>query len=99
MEDTTVSAVKTTTVWRCLDARWIDNDPECDVIALVMQAAGAEFGVVCSGPKGMKSNDFIPAVHAALAALIGAAGGDIEQVGARDASQGDLFDTGGQRAN
>jgi hypothetical protein len=94
-----MSDVKTTTVWRCLDAQWIDTDKDCDAIALTMQRAGAEFAVVCSGPKGMKSNDFIPAVHAALAALTASAGGDLSVIGASTAAQGDLFDTGDQRAN
>ena len=69
------------------------------IIALTMQAHGAEFAVACSGPKGMKSNDFISAVHAALAALISSAGGDLSVIGASDGRQGDLFDTGDQRAN
>jgi hypothetical protein len=46
----------------------------------------------------MKSNDFIPAVHAALAALTAAAGGDLRVIGASTEAQG-LFDTGDQRAN
>jgi len=99
MEGAAMSDVKTSTLWHCLYAQWVDTDPACDVIALTMQRAGAEFAVVCSGPKGMKSNDFIPAVYAALAVLIASAGGNLQIIGASTVAQGDLFDTGDQRAN
>jgi hypothetical protein len=94
-----MSDVKTTTtVWRCLDAQWVDGDPTCSVIALTMQSNGKEYAVVCSGPKGMKSNEFISAIRAAAASLIAAAGGDLKDTGC-SAANDSTFDTGDQRAN
>lgn len=93
-----MSDVPTATLWRCLDAQWIDTDPECDVIALTMRADGKDFNVACAGPKGMRSTDFIPAVRAAAAALIAAVGGDLAMVGASTPTD-NTFDTGDQRAN
>jgi hypothetical protein len=89
------TTVKTRTVWRLLDARFIDTDKECDVIALTMQSNGKEYAVVCSGPKGMKSNEFTPAIRAASAALLAATGGTLTDVVGDDPT----FDTGDQRAN
>jgi len=89
---------KTRTYWHVLDAQFVDTDKGCDVVALTMQLEGGDaYAVVCSGPKGMKSTDFIPAVRAAAEALIAVTGGAIS-VGT-DVRQGDLFDTGDQRAN
>jgi hypothetical protein len=93
-----MSTIKTSTVWRCIDAQWVDTDPTCSVIALVLQSNGKEFCVVCSGPKGMKSNDFIPAVRAAAASMLAASGGDLSAVGASTLDEA-KFDTGDQRAN
>jgi hypothetical protein len=84
-------------VWRVLDAFWINDDPTYDVIAISLQASGREYVVACSGPKGMNSNDFIPAVRAAAASLIRAVGGDMSVVNACDINA--VFDTGDQRAN
>ena len=90
--------VKTHTVWRCLEAQWVDDDPSCSVIALTMQMGGQEYAVVCSGPKGMRSPEFISAIRAAAAALLAAAGGDMKVVGGEPAND-PMFDTGDQRAN
>ena len=90
--------VKTSSLWRTLDAQWIDSDPACDVIALTMQSNGKEYAVVCSGPKGMKSNEFISAIRAAAASLIAVAGGDLKDTGC-SAANDPTFDTGDQRAN
>ena len=84
---------KTRTIWRLLDAQFVDADPDCDVVALTMQVEGGDtYAVVISGPKGMKSTGFIPAVRAASEALLAATGGAITV-----AADGDLFDTGDQR--
>ena len=91
--------VKTRTLWRCSDASWIDTEKDCDCMALTMQSGGEVFAVVVSGPKGMKSDRFVPAVQAAAAALVAACGGDPSVVGACAADQLDMFDTGDQRAN
>jgi hypothetical protein len=90
-----MSGVTTRVIWRLLDANWIDTDPDVSVITVVMQANGKEYVVVCSGPKGMKSDEFVPAITAAGAALNAASGGGV-RVGD---PQGDLFDTGTQRAS
>ena len=92
-----MSDVKTSTIWRCLESRWVDTDPDCDCITLTMQANGRSFAVVVSGPKRMKSDEFVPALQAAAAAIIMACGGDPSVVGASNAD--DTFDTGNQRAN
>jgi hypothetical protein len=88
----------TRTLWRLLDANWIDTDPDVSVISVVMQANGKEYVVVCSGPKGMRSDEFVPAITAAGAALNAASGGGVTAVRVGD-PQGDLFDTGNQRAS
>jgi hypothetical protein len=87
--------VKTRTMWRLLNAQWVDNDPVCDCIALTLQSAGKEYVVVCSGPKDMKPNEFIPAIRAASAALLAVTGGKLTDVVGDDST----FDTGDQRAN
>jgi hypothetical protein len=99
MEEPPMSDVKTSTLWRCAEARWVDTDPSCDCLALTMLGAGTTFAVVISGPKGMTSNDFIPAVQAAAAALIITCGGDPSVVGASTSQNDPTFDTGSQRAN
>jgi hypothetical protein len=96
MEEPPMS-VKTSTIWHCVESRWVDTDPDCDCIALTMQANGRSFAVVVSGPKRMKSDEFIPALQAAAAAMIMACGGDPSVVGASNVD--DTFDTGNQRAN
>jgi hypothetical protein len=93
-----LAEVKTHTLWRALDAQWVDDDPSCSVIALTMQSNGKEYAVVCSGPKGMESNEFISAIRAAAASLIAAAGGDLKDTGC-SAANDPKFDTGDQRAN
>jgi len=93
-----MAEVKTHTLWRALDAQWVDSDPTCDVIALTMQSNGKEYAVVCSGPKGMRSPEFTSAIRAAAATLLAAAGGDMADVGA-SAANDPTFDTGDQRAN
>jgi hypothetical protein len=87
--------VKTRVLWRTLDVNWIDTDPAVSVIAVTMQAKGKEYVVVCSGPKGMKSDEFVPAIIATGQSLNAASGGGIS-VGDPEA---DKFDTGTQRAN
>ena len=86
---------RTRTIWRLLDAQFVDADPDCDVVALTMKLEGGDaYAVVVSGPKGMKSTAFIPAVRAAYEALIAVTGATITV-----AADGDVFDTGDQRAN
>lgn len=85
----------TRVLWRLLDAQWIDTDPNVSVITVVMQANGKEYVVVCSGPKGMKSDEFVPAVTAAGEALNRASGGNVSVA----SSEADKFDTGDQRAS
>jgi hypothetical protein len=87
--------VKTRTLWKLFDAQWIDEDPDVSVITLVMQANGKEYVVVCSGPKGMKSDEFVPAIMAAGTVLNRTTGGDATVVDPTDAT----FDTGNQRAS
>jgi hypothetical protein len=74
-----------TSLWRIADCSWIDKDPEVDVIAVgvVNGRTGESYGVTCAGPKGMKSDQFVTAIRAALAGLIRASGGDMSEVGAR----------------
>jgi hypothetical protein len=88
-------SVKTRTAWRLLDANWIDIDPDVSVITVVMQANGKEYVVVCSGPKGMKSDEFVPAIVAAGQALNAASGGNVSVAD----PEADKFDTGNQRAS
>lgn len=89
--------VTTRTLWRVLDAQWIDKDPDGDVITVTLQAAGKDYVVTCSGPKGMRSDEFIPAVRAAEVALdVIANGGDITVV---NSDSDATFYTGDQRAN
>ena len=87
---------KTSSLWRVLDARWDDTDPETDVIAVAVQGAGSEYAVTCAGPKGMSPDQFITALRAGTAALIRSAGGDMSVVGGAPDT---TFDTGAQRAN
>ncbi len=91
----------TQVVWRVLSAVWIDTDPQVDVIALSLQASGKMYCVTCAGPKDMSSNEFIPAVRAACAAMIAACGGDMSVVGVGTAETAEIakFDTGDQRAS
>ena len=86
---------KTRTEWRIVDAQWIDEDPDVSVIAVTVQSNGKEYAVVCSGPKGMKSDEFVPAITAAGHVLNISSG---TAVSVAD-PQGDLFDTGNQRAS
>jgi hypothetical protein len=88
----------TRTAWAVLDAKWVDTDPECDVIAVELQANGKNYSVACSGPKNMKSNEFISAMYAAAAGLIRASGNDLSSLKVVDDSTAQ-FDTGDQRAN
>jgi hypothetical protein len=90
-----MSAVTTRVIWRTLDASWIDTDPDVSVITVVMQANGKEYVVVCSGPKGMKSDEFVPAIISAGQSLNAASGGNVS-ISNPDA---DKFDTGTQRAS
>lgn len=87
--------VKTRTVWRMIDAKWIDTDPDVSVITIVLQSEGKEYVVVCSGPKGMKSDEFVPAIIAAGRFLNVACGDVVTDSQMADAT----FDTGDQRAN
>ena len=90
-----MSEVPTRTLWQLIDAQWIDNDPDVSVITVVMQANGKEYVVVCSGPKGMKSDEFVPAITAAGSALNAASGNQIKLAD----PEADKFDTGSQRAS
>jgi hypothetical protein len=90
-----MSGVTTRVLWRLLDAHWIDTDPDVSIISIVMQANGKEYVVVCSGPKGMKSDEFVPAITAAGAALNAASGGGVSL----SDPETDKFDTGNQRAS
>jgi hypothetical protein len=91
-----MSAAQTSTLWRVTGSDWIDDEPDVSTIALSLRANNEDYAVACTGPKGMKSDQFISALRAAAAALIGASGGDLSTVGA---AQLGLFDTGDQRAN
>ncbi len=86
----------TRVLWQVLDASWIDTDPDVSVIAVVLRASGKEYVVVCSGPKGMKSDEFVPAVIAAGSALNKSSGGGISVA---DPAADNTFDTGDQRAS
>ena len=90
-----MSDVPTRTLWRVLDAKWIDTDPDVSVITIVLQANGKEYVVACSGPKGMKSDEFTSAVQAVATTLIRANGGRIAVADPDTVA----FDTGDQRAN
>jgi NAD(P)H-dependent flavin oxidoreductase YrpB (nitropropane dioxygenase family) len=90
--------VKTSSVWQLLDAHWVDVDPDADVIVVAVKGGGHEYVVTCAGPNNMTTNDFIPAMRAAVAGLIRAAGGDMSAVGARTTTD-PTFDTGDQRAS
>lgn len=92
---TTSTSTSTICIWRVLDAQWIDTDPDVSVIAVTLQASGKEYVVVCSGPKGMLSDEFTSAVQAAATTLIRANGGNISVAD----PQMDMFDTGDQRAS
>lgn len=91
-----MSGVKTSTLWGVTGADWLDTEEDVDSITLSLRSNGEDHAVACTGPKGMKSDQFISAIRAAAAALIQANGGDITTVGA---AQLGLFDTGDQRAN
>jgi hypothetical protein len=90
-----MSGIHTRVLWRVIDAQWIDTDPDTSVIAVVLQASGKEYVVVCSGPKGMRSDEFVPAITAAGSVLNRSSGGGISVAD----PQMDLFDTGSQRAS
>jgi hypothetical protein len=84
------------TIWRVTGADWIDSETDVDSITISLHTNGEDYAVACTGPKGMKSDQFIGALRAATAALIRANGGDISTVGAAEL---DTFNTGDQRAN
>lgn len=93
-----MSTIKTHTVWQLIDAHWIDTDPTTDCIAVTVRGNGTEYAIACSGPKGMKSNEFISAMRVSVAGLLRAGGGDMSVVGCGEVSD-PKFDTGDQRAN
>ena len=88
--------MSTSTLWRVTGADWFDNEPDVSTISVSLLANGKDYAVACTGPKGMNSNEFIPALRAAAAAMINSVGGDMSAVGA---AQLDMFDTGDQRAS
>jgi hypothetical protein len=90
--------MSTRTAWAVLGAKWVDTDPECDVIAVELQANGKNYAVVCSGPKNMKSTEFISAMYAAAAGLVRASGNELGSLKVVD-DKNAQFDTGDQRAN
>jgi hypothetical protein len=89
--------IKTYTVWKLVHADIIDTDPTCDVIALGMQANGKEYAVVVSGPKGMTTSEFIPALRAAAMGLTAIVQGETGKVSDDAAMNDATFDTGNQR--
>lgn len=90
----------TVSLWRVLSSEYYTDDPEHDVMALTVAASGHNYAVAISGPKGMRSIEFIPALQAACAALLMAVGEDPSIVGAKYHDPDDeTFDTGNQRAN
>jgi hypothetical protein len=91
-----MSTAQTSTIWRVTGYDWMDDEPDVSTIVLSLRTNNEDYAVACTGLKGMKSDQFISALRAAAAALIGASGGDISTVGA---AQLGLFDTGDQRAN
>jgi hypothetical protein len=90
-----MSADRVRTEWHIVDAQWVDEDPDVSVIAVTVRSNGKEYVVVCSGPKGMKSDEFVPAITAASHALSAASGNTASVVDPKD----DMFDTGNQRAS
>jgi hypothetical protein len=74
-----------TILWRIADCSWLDKEPEVDTIlvTVVNGRTGEPYGVTCTGPKGMKSDQFVTAIRAALAGLMLASGGDMSEIGAR----------------
>lgn len=85
-------------LWHLMSAKWIDTDPDCDVMAVVVAGNRTEYAVCVSGPKNLKTNEIIDALRAAAAGLIQVTGGDVSVVGCESpGAQGDLFDTGTQR--
>jgi hypothetical protein len=91
-----MSDVPTRVVWKITDAVWIDDDPDCSVIAVALLANGKQYTVTCAGPKGMRSDEFIPAVRVAAAGMMRANGGDMAEVGAKEVGD-PSWDTGNQR--
>jgi len=90
----------TKSLWRVLDTRLIETDPDVDVIAVTVEGDGKVYTAVVSGHKGMNSNEFITALRAATAGLLQAVGADMSVVGAQEGNSEDkTFDTGTQRAN
>ena len=104
MSDDTI----TKTVWRVLTTNFAEDPNGDDILSMSLQANGKTYAVVVAGPRGMNSDEFIPALRAAAGVLIHACGGDVGEVGAaykntEDADgQTDLFndlDTSKSRAN
>jgi hypothetical protein len=92
--------MKTASLWRVLDAQLLSPEPDVDVMTVTVSGGGKNYTVAISGHKGMLSTEFVPALQAATAALILAAGGDPSVVGAQERdSDNDTFNTGNQRAN
>jgi len=90
--------IKTYTVWKLVHADIVDDNPDCDVIAIGMQANGKEYAVVVSGPKGMQASEFIPAMRAAAMGLTAIVRGDVSGTVNEDGAVSDsTFDTGNQR--
>lgn len=93
-----MSKIKSSSQWQVLDARWVDTEPDCDVICVAVQGGGDVYAITCSGPKGMKPREFITALRAGTAAMLRASGGDMSEVGAKALDDTDpTFDTGTQR--
>jgi len=86
------------TLWHMTGAKWVDENPDCDVMAVTVSGRGHDYAVCVSGFKGMKVNDIVNAMRAATAGLIHAAGGDMSVVGCSSPDDNAaLFDTGDQR--
>jgi hypothetical protein len=83
-------------LWHLTGAKWIDNDPEVDVLAVTVAGNGTEYAICIAGNKGMNVNEIVAALRAGTAGLIHVAGGDMRIVGAESPDDA-MFDTGDQR--
>jgi hypothetical protein len=94
VSDTTTTMM----IWHITGSEFIDADPEVDVVALSVSDGTRDYAVSVCGRKGMKSNEFINALRAAVAGLLIATGADPKAVGC-ESLEDPIFNTGNQRAN
>jgi len=87
----------TKSLWKPLDLRLIDTDPEVDVFAISIQGNGTIYAMTVAGPKGLGLREATDALRASCAFLILAGGGDMSVVGCSNPTEDPTFDTGNQR--